>query len=144
MKLFFENIRQKISLAPPLWNTLPQRWRLLLKVLIFICLSAPLIATRHPLMIVYKNNLWFPAFSSLISSNRVESIELDNGQFETIEFEHTNWKTLKSSVVIWAPIPWSANVPDTYNRNFKSPFERHIEGNSEMKDAALPLFLGTT
>jgi len=140
MKVFFENIKCKIGFILPTRNKLPRRWSVLLKALILISLSANLIATRHPLVMVYKDNLWFPAFSSLIFSNRVEEIADKNGHIETIEFEHVDWKSLQSSFVIWAPIPWSANIPDSENRNFKSPFERHMDGNSASKDAALPHF----
>jgi peptide/nickel transport system permease protein len=47
---------------------------------------------------------------------------------------------LKSSFVIWAPIPWSANVPDAVNRNFKSPFEQQIDSNSAPPNSPLPYF----
>ncbi len=139
MKVFFENIKSKIGLTLKR-NKLPRRWAILLKILLFISLSAHLIATRHPFVIVYKDNLWFPAISSLFSSHRVEQIEGENGHIEIIEFEHTDWKALKSSFVVWAPIPWSANIPDSDNRNFKSPFERQLDGNSETKALALPIF----
>jgi peptide/nickel transport system permease protein len=140
MKVFFENSMRKTGLVLTVRNKLPRRWSLLIKTLIFLSLSAHLLATRHPLVMVYKDHLWFPAFSSLISSNRVEQIADENGQLESIVFEHIDWKALQSSFVIWAPIPWSANIPDSENRNFKSPFERQLDVNAETKGTTLSLF----
>ena len=92
---------------------------------IFLGLFADLIATDQPLFVKYKNNYWFPAFTALWDEGRKETIEDPHSKSkETIQFDIAEWKKMNLEMVIWAPIPWSDEGPDIFNRDYTSPFDK--------------------
>jgi len=115
----------------------------------FISIFADLIATDQPWMIQYKGHTWFPAIVSLFDEYRVEVIKdkEDNIGEELIQFDITDWKKLESAFVIWAPIPWSPEKPDVYNRDFVGPGEvqkiKSPEGEMQESSWIMRHHLGT-
>lgn len=121
----------------------------LLLAWVIIALFADILATDQPLYIKYKGNSWFPAFSALYDSDRIESFKLapEDKTYSTLDFANTDWKQLESEVVIWALIPWHKDKPDVYNRDFVGPFDtqkiKSIDGNMQVSPWRFRHFLGT-
>ena len=106
--------------------TVRQLWLLRLFFFwIFVALLADIIATDKPLMIRVGDQTWFPAFSSLFDEHRTEILPSSEPGISPIEidFEQTNWKQIPNQFVVWAPIPWSHEHPDKYNRDYVGPFD---------------------
>ncbi len=105
---------------------------------VFIALFADILATDQPLYIKYKGNSWFPAFSALYDSDRIESFKIypEDKSYSTLDFENTDWKQLDCEFVIWSLIPWHKDKPDVYNRDFVGPFDvqktKSKDGNMEV------------
>ena len=91
----------------------------LLFLLIAIAILAPYIANERPLYAKYKGQTLYPAFAE---SSRTDSILNSNGELEEIlQYDITDWRLLDFEKVIWAPIPYSAETMDRYNRDYVSP-----------------------
>ncbi len=105
--------------------------------LVFVGVFADLIATDQPLFVKYKDNYWFPAFTSLWNEERTEIIEDATSKAkETIQFDITEWKKMDLEFVIWAPIPYAAEGPDIFNRDYTSPFDKQYSSkNGKVVDA---------
>lgn len=88
---------------------------------------APILATGQPWFIAYKGEWWMPAFTSLWNAERSETVvDPQTGIKETIQFDIQNWRELDAEFVWWAPVPWSPNQPDPYNRDFISPGAQQV------------------
>ena len=99
----------------------------LLFALIFIALLAPYIANERPLYAKYEGNTLYPAFAS---DTRTDSIYNAKGDFvQVLQYDITDWRTLDFQKVIWAPIPYSPEGMDRYNRDYVSP-----SGKQRFKD----------
>ena len=91
----------------------------LLFLLIAIAVFAPYIANERPLYAKYKGEILYPAFAE---SSRTDSILNKNGELEEIlQYDITDWRLLDFEKVIWAPIPYSPETMDRYNRDYVSP-----------------------
>ncbi len=91
----------------------------LLFLLVVIAIAAPYIANERPLYAKYKGQTLYPAFAE---ASRTDSILDNNGNLEQIlQYDITDWRTLDFEEVIWAPIPYSAESMDRYNRDYASP-----------------------
>ena len=132
------------------WNQFkknkPAKYSLyLLILLIIIAVFAPFIANERPLYAKYKGNTIYPAFSQ---ETRKDSIFNREGKFEVVlQYDITDWRTLKYDKVIWAPITYDNTFQDKYNRNYVSPGGKQRYKNNEGKITEIPKkfrhFLGT-
>jgi len=132
------------------WNQFkknkPAKYSLyLLILLIIIAVFAPFIANERPLYAKYKGNTIYPAFSE---ETKKDSIFNKDGIFEGIlQYDITDWRTLKYEKIIWAPITYDNTFQDKYNRNYVSPGGKQRYKNSEGKITEMPKkfrhFLGT-
>ena len=61
-------------------------------------------------------------YPALQKYTRKDSIFNKNGEFvQVLQYDITDWRQLNLSKVIWAPIPYSPNSMDRYNRDYVSP-----------------------
>ena len=106
----------------------------LLILIIIIALFAPYIANERPLYAKYKGKTIYPAFAD---ETKRDSIFNKNGEFESIlQYDITDWRTLKYEKVIWAPITYDNTFQDKYNRNYVSPGgkQRYKNSNGEITE----------
>lgn len=119
----------------------------LLVSLFVMAVFSPFIANHHPLYIKYKGNSYFPAFSTLYNSAKTDTIRLENGTFEVLNFNDIDWRSKESQMVIWPPIPYSPNFTDKYNRDYVAPLGEQRYKNSEGIITSIPIrlrhFMGT-
>ena len=100
------------------WNQFkknkPAKYSLyLLILLIIIAVFAPFIANERPLYAKYKGNTIYPAFSQ---ETRKDSIFNREGKFEVVlQYDITDWRTLKYDKVIWSHITYDNTFQDNYN-----------------------------
>lgn len=106
--------------------------------LVFIALFAPIIANDQPLYCKYKGETFYPAFSTLVNSSKVDSVMNDAGVVEQLQFDITDWRKLDLESVVWAPIPYSPNKGDRYNREYVSPLDEQRYKNSDNEIVAIP------
>ena len=101
----------------------------LLLLLIIIAVLAPVIANDRPLYAQYKGYTLYPAFAD---QSRTDSIFTNNGKLdEILQYDITDWRTLDFNKVIWAPIPYSPESMDRYNRDYVSPSGKQRFKNKE-------------
>ncbi len=94
----------------------------ILLFLIFAALTAHFIANDQPLYAKYRGNSYYPAFQTYFNSTKTDStINPETGNWETLQFDITDWKQLKLENVVWAPVPYSPSKPDRYNREYVAP-----------------------
>ncbi|MBJ59279.1 MAG: hypothetical protein CMP64_01635, partial [Flavobacteriales bacterium] len=111
----------------------------ILAALIFVALFAPIIANDQPLYCKYKGVKFFPAFSTLVNPSKLDSvINHETGLTEILQFDITDWRKLDLEKVIWAPIPYSPDKGDRYNREYVSPFDEQRYKNSNNEIVAIP------
>jgi len=90
--------------------------------LIVIALSAHFVANDQPLYAKYRGNSYYPAFQTYFNSTLTDSTKNPiTGNWEQLQFDITDWKQLELESVIWAPIPYSPEKPDRYNREYVAP-----------------------
>ena len=107
----------------------------LLFVLIIVAVFAPYIANQRPLYAKYKGQTLYPAFAE---ATRTDSIFNKNGGLEDVlQYDITDWRTLDFEKVVWAPIPYSPEGMDRYNRDYVSPSgkQRFKNIDGEITDA---------
>ena len=101
----------------------------LLFLLIAIAVLAPVIANDRPLYAEYKGYTMYPAFTD---ESRTDSIFTKDGKLdEILQYDITDWRTLDFNKVIWAPIPYSPESMDRYNRDYVSPGGKQRFKNKE-------------
>ena len=101
----------------------------LLFLLIIIAVLAPVIANDRPLYAQYKGYTLYPAFAD---QSRTDSIFTNDGKLDKIlQYDITDWRTLDFNKVIWAPIPYSPESMDRYNRDYVSPNGKQRFKNKE-------------
>ena len=101
----------------------------LLFLLIIIAVLAPVIANDRPLYAQYKGYTLYPAFAD---KSRTDSIFTNEGKLdEILQYDITDWRTLDFNKVIWAPIPYSPESMDRYNRDYVSPSGKQRFKNKE-------------
>ena len=107
----------------------------LLFALIILAVFAPYIANERPLYAKYKGQTLYPAFAE---DTRTDSIFNKNGGLEDVlQYDITDWRTLDFEKVVWAPIPYSPEGMDRYNRDYVSPSgkQRFKNIDGEITDA---------
>lgn len=94
----------------------------ILIVLVIVAISAHFIANDQPLYAKYRGKTFYPAFQTYFNSTKIDStINPETGNIEELQFDITDWKQLDLESVVWAPIPYSPEKPDRYNREYVSP-----------------------
>jgi len=134
-----ENKVQKFSFKKYAWNQFKKNKVALVSLyfllfLIIIALLAPYIANERPLYAKYKGYSMYPAFAS---DTKKDSINDPNtGEIEILQYDILDWRQLELEKVIWAPIAYSPNTMDRYNRDYVSPTgkQRYKDQNGEIKD----------
>ncbi|MFT6716277.1 MAG: peptide/nickel transport system permease protein [Saprospiraceae bacterium] len=115
--------------------------------LFVVAILSPFIANHQPLFVKYQEVSYFPAFSTLFNSAKIDTIHIDDGGFEVINFNDIDWRTKNKDFVIWAPVPYSPNFTDKYNRDYASPTDPQRYKNHEGKIEKIPFrlrhFMGT-
>lgn len=106
--------------------------------LVFIALFAPIIANDQPLYCKYKGESFYPAFSTLVNPSKVDSVKNEAGVVEMLQFDITDWRKLELESVVWAPIPYSPDKGDRYNREYVSPLDEQRYKNSNNEIVAIP------
>lgn len=89
----------------------------ILLVLIIIAILSPIIATDQPLYCKYKGVNMFPAFSLF---NTCE-IKDEAGNVETIQYDIAEWKHMKATTIIFAPVAYASNKTDYDNADYVAP-----------------------
>ncbi len=110
----------------------------ILGALVLTAIFAPLIANDQPLYCKYKGETMYPAFSTLSNPATTKSFtDAETGKVEELQFDITDWRQLDLESVIWAPIPYSADKGDRYNREYVSPVgeQRIKNSNNEIVEA---------
>ncbi len=111
----------------------------ILFVLIFIAIFAPFIANDQPLYCKYKGENLYPAFSTFSNPNKKHVfVNSETGISEELQFDITDWRQLDLEKVIWAPIPYSPDKGDRYNREHVSPFGEQRIKNADNKIIKAP------
>ena len=81
----------------------------------------------------------FPAFSTLVNPSKLDSVvNPETGLVEVLQFDITDWRKLELEKVMWAPIPYSPDRGDRYNREYVSPFDEQRYKNSDNEIVAIP------
>lgn len=106
-----------------------------------VALLSPILANHQPLYVKYHKVTYFPAFSTLLNSAKIDTIRFDDGKFEVINFNDIDWRSKEKDAVLWAPIPYSPNFTDKYNRDYVSPFDDQRYKNSEGEITTIPFRL---
>ncbi|MCB9334847.1 MAG: ABC transporter permease [Flavobacteriales bacterium] len=111
----------------------------ILILLVVVALSAHFIANDQPLFAKYRGKTFYPAFQTYFNSAKVDStINPNTGNWEKLQFDITDWKQLELESVVWAPIPYSPEKPDRYNREYVSPSAVQYYKNPEGKRVVAP------
>lgn len=90
-------------------------------VMIFMGIFSNYIANDQPLYVKYRDKEFYPAYNTYIDPTFTDSVQLENGEWQRLQFDITSWKQLPLEEVVWAPIAYSPKSIDEYNANFKSP-----------------------
>ena len=120
----------------------------ILIALIFVALFAPILANDQPLYCQYHGKTFYPAFSTLVNPSKVDSVvHLQTSKTEILQFDITDWRKLDLDKVVWAPIPYSPDKGDRYNREYVSPVGEQRYKNSQNEIVSIPNrlrhFMGT-
>lgn len=115
--------------------------------IVFLALFASFIANDQPLYATYRGKTFYPAFSQhwlikkLFNTQSVDStINPETGNWEKIQFDITDWRTLPLERVLWTPIPYSPHKQDIYNNDYVSPGAIQYIKNNEGKIVESPWF----
>ena len=107
---------------------------------VFLALFASFIANDQPLYVKYRGKTFYPALSqhwlvkNIFNTNPVDStINPETGNWEKIQFDITDWRTLQLESVVWAPVPYSPYKQDIYNNDYVSPGGVQYMKNSQGK-----------
>lgn len=119
--------------------------------LFIVALLSPFLANHQPLMVTVYNQNLYPAFTTFFNESKVDTITYHDAageeRLQVIQYNEMDWRSVKKEFVIWAPIPYSANYSDKYNRDFSSPMGdqryRDSKGNITKIPGRLRHFLGT-
>ena len=134
-----QNTNEIFSFKKYAWNQFKKNKIALISLyflffLAIIAIFAPYIANDRPLYCIYEGKKLYPAFAS---ETRTDSIFNSEGDFvNMLQYDITDWRQLKVTSVIWAPIPYSPGSMDRYNRDYASPGgeQRYKNSNGEIVD----------
>lgn len=98
-----------------------------LVVIAIMAFMAPLIANEKPLYVFYKGHHLFPAFGI---KNAAMIRDPETGVSERLQYDITEWKKIKTGMIIFSLIPYSPGKSDLINADYRSPagsqyFETH-------------------
>ena len=122
-----ENKKQNFSFKQYAWKQFKKNKAAMVSLyillfLIFTAISAHFVANDQPLYAKYRGNAHYPAFQTYFNATITDStINPLTGNWEKLQFDITDWKQLELGSVIWAPIPYSPEKPDRYNREYVAP-----------------------
>lgn len=108
-----------------------------LLALALVALLADLLATRHPWYAVYQGQTLYPAFTTLWEDTKTVALNNADNQ-EQLRLDRANWKQMELDAVLWAPIPYSPDEPDPFNRNYAPPFGQQLYRTPQGEIAPLP------
>lgn len=111
-------------------------WGLILLGL--VALLADLLATRHPWYALYEGKTYYPAITLLWDKDKQVALPNTDELPAKVAFDRVNWKQRSLDAVIWAPIPYSPNEPDPFNRNYTAPFGEQLYRTPEGEIKPLP------
>ena len=98
--------------------------------LILVAITAHFVANDQPLYAKYRGKTFYPAFQTYFNSTITDSTKNPiTGNWEQLQFDITDWKQLELESVIWAPIPYSPQKPDRYNREYVGPADEQFFKN---------------
>ncbi len=111
----------------------------ILILLVFVAISAHFIANDQPYYAKYRGKTFYPIFQTYFNPAKVDSTQNpETGNWEKLQFDITDWKQLQLESVVWAPIPYSPEKPDRYNREYVSPTDVQYYKNPEGKRVQAP------
>ncbi len=121
---------------PALWS-----FRILLGI-IFIALFSPFIANEQPLYVNWEGNTLYPAFKTLDTKSKTDSIWLnDSKKWEVIYYDRVDWRSVPANFILFTPIAYSAEFNDTYNRDFIAPWDTQRYKNEKGEVVNAPWYL---
>jgi peptide/nickel transport system permease protein len=91
----------------------------ILCLLVLIARFADTIANTQPIYAVYKGQTMWPAWSE--ENKTIEITDPETGIVEKLQFDITDWRQLDLDKVVYAPIPYSPDFLDRYNRDYVAP-----------------------
>lgn len=103
----------------------------LLGFMVFVGIFANYIANDQPIYAEYHGKTFYPAYTTYINPTYTDSVQLESGEWEYLQFDILSWKQLKLDNVVWALIPYSSETMDEYNANFKGPGDDQLHLNPE-------------
>ena len=107
--------------------------------LILVAITAHFVANDQPLYAKYRGKTFYPAFQTYFNSTITDSTKNPiTGNWEQLQFDITDWKQLELESVIWAPIPYSPQKPDRYNREYVGPADEQFFKNPAGKIVKAP------
>lgn len=111
-----------------------------LLLLIVIALTAHFIANDQPLYAKYRGKTFYPAFQTYFNATKTDStINPATGNWEKLQFDITDWKQIdENNSFIFAPVPFSPEKPDRYNREYVSPSGEQFYKNAAGDKVASP------
>lgn len=113
----------------------------ILGFLVFVAVFADLIATDQPLYARYRGKTFFPAFQVLVNPTHTDSVWNEStGTWEKIQFDIAPWKQMKLESAVWAPIAYSPDKSDRYNRDFVGPFDEQVYKNPDGEIVPVPWY----
>lgn len=120
----------------------------ILMSLFLLAFLSPFIANQQPLFVKYEGQKFYPAFTTLWDETAVDSVVSQSTGFtEVFQYSMMDWRRIKCETIIWAPIAYSPNTIDPYNRDYVSPLAFQRYKNPDGKLVELPTrlrhFLGT-
>jgi peptide/nickel transport system permease protein len=102
-----------------------------LGLLVVVAVYAPYIANDQPLYAEIDGKKYFPAWSSVFETAKVDTITNERGNLERIQFDIAAWKQMKLQKVVWAPVAFDPNKSDRYNRDYVAPLGPQLYKNPE-------------
>ncbi len=121
---------------PALWS-----FRILIAI-ILIALFSPFIANEQPLYVNWEGNKLYPAFNTLTTKSKTDSIWLNNSKkWEVIYYDRIDWRSVSADFKLFAPIAYSAEFNDTYNRDFIAPWDNQRYKNDKGEITSVPWYL---
>jgi len=109
-----------------LWSRFMKRGRILPFLIVFwilLAILADVIATDRPLIFKNERGIMFPAISAIFNPHRIDRYKVHPSDKTEKVLDHklVDWKQIPAQWVVWAPVPWSPDKPDVYNRDFVAP-----------------------
>jgi peptide/nickel transport system permease protein len=137
--------RNKIKKDPSAFNFRKHAWKQFKKnraalvslyflfFLVIVAMFASFIANDKPLYAKYRGKTYYPVlnqhwlFKSLFNTANADStFNPETGNYEVLQYDITDWKSLDLESSVWPLIPFSPSSQDIYNRDFAAPGDEHF------------------